>query len=36
MSKIGFSKKVLETRIFENKGAMSGCVYVTDYDVYHK
>ena len=34
----GFSKSYSKDKIekFKSRGALSGCVYVTDYDVYHK
>jgi len=34
----GFSKSYSKDKIekLKNRGALSGCVYVTDYDVYHK
>jgi len=34
----GFSKSYSKDKIekLKNKGALSGCIYVTDYDVYHK
>ena len=34
----GFSKSYSKDKIekLKNRGALSGCIYVTDYDVYHK
>jgi len=34
----GFHKSYSNDKVekFKNRGAISGCIYVTDYDVYHK